>query len=168
MTFSLRAVFVAVSFCGFGCFALANASVWWLSVIVTLGILGLGACLVESLASAGQKRAVMIGCLATAVTYLTLVFCPWPAMNVRPYLLTTQLANFVAPERRDAALVYIRHNASGSDVTETRAGEPFFYTEISMFEATAHWLCAFIAAVIGGVLGRYVDQHKRSRARETT
>ena len=173
MRFSLLALIALTTFAGVACAALVKPSVDWLSVVVSVWSLTLAAQVLRFLLHTDQRRAAAGGWLLFALVYLAIVFGPWTSRRLGPALATSQAIDYAQarwlPEEQR---ININNTVSDLYLSNIQTGSfPYPLTAPSasnlmrafnspglspstgsLFHLTAHWLCAWLAGLLGAAI----------------
>jgi hypothetical protein len=90
LKFSLKDLLLLTAVISVACAALANAGIWWHSIVVSLTLAGWTGLTIWGVMNLGSRRAFTIGWLLMAIGYLGLVFGPWTGSQLGPNLITTR------------------------------------------------------------------------------
>ncbi|MGI8980724.1 MAG: hypothetical protein ACR2FY_15970 [Pirellulaceae bacterium] len=90
LKFSLRSLLILIAVISVACAALANAGIWWHSIVVTATLAGMTGLLLWGTLHTGSRRAFACGWLLFAAGYLAIVFGPWTANHLGANLMTTK------------------------------------------------------------------------------
>jgi hypothetical protein len=183
MRFSLLALIALTTFAGLACAALAQPSLHWLTIVVTLTALMFEWQFVRLLVCNEARRAAAGGWLLFACVYLGLVFGPWTQQRLAPSLLSSQVLR--AAERKwfpetvayqvdlgywPSQSVSGRININVLPTTDysqlvsyIAAGPAPFSSQASLFHLTGHWLFAWLAGWLGGWLAAAFQRRAADR-----
>jgi hypothetical protein len=90
LKFSLKDLLVFTALIAIACAALANAGIWWHSIVVTATITGMTALVLWGVLNPGPGRAFAMGWMLLAAGYLGLIFGPWTESQLGPSLITAR------------------------------------------------------------------------------
>ncbi len=151
--------------------ALVYANSWWLSGIGTLSIGCWLAGLLLAIYSPRDERATVAGALACSFLYIVFAAGPWFDAHVGPWLLTTRallaIDEHVLGHQQPQGVYQVTPTVTNWGYTMSVNGS---YTlpnttalwtipqtpAPSSFVAIGHWLFAWCAAAIGGVVARRI------------
>jgi hypothetical protein len=181
LKFSLRDLLILIAVISVACAALANAGIWWHSIVVTATLTGMTVLLIGGTLHAGPSRAFACGWLLFALGYLTMVFGPWFGNHLGSSLITTRglaqielhaLGNNPSPPVLDfnggTIVDYDSDNSvdlgfvdagtySNTIWASARTSNVFsrsWVTAYTTFQSTGHWLLASAFGFCGAHLAK--------------
>jgi hypothetical protein len=180
-------IVIVIGFLAIAALALIYANDWWLSGIMTASILCWLSGLLAAIYSRPEQRPVRVGALVFSLLYVALALGPWFRGQVGPWLVTSQALTHVEtkwlgrqppqpvqqqivtsyPVLMDSGFAAINtgYVTSGSTAVWTVA-QPPSAPPASRFVDTGHWLCGWLAAVIGGIAAGWIARRRPSQPKE--
>lgn len=180
LKFSLKDLLLLTALISVACAALANAGIWWHSIVVTATLSGMTGLVIWGTLHRGSRGAFAAGWLLVSVAYLSLIFAPSVTNNLGAHLITTKglallearaLGNQPSPPVLPAA-PWMDLNANYNGVVDysyvlnltagpyALAGNTLWSSAttngISTFQSTGHWLIASTLGFCGGHLAAFL------------
>lgn len=148
--FSLAGLLIGIILCAIALAALRFASAMWASIAFTLTWLALVSSFIAAACGRTDARRGWLAFSLAGWSYLLVSFGPWCNINLRPRLLTTELAEYIQPKvqntgrlNEDLDRVRTMQNAFRSSIIgRNSAGPPW-----GLFEQTLHCVVAWFLAV---------------------
>lgn len=191
LRFSLLGLIGFTTFAGVASAALAQASFFWTSVVVSSTAALLAWQMLRAILCAGEHRAAAVGWLVFAIGYLVLVQSPWLSNHVGPNLLTSRglveaqvewhnlPVNPVEGQPTPLVNWVGRVNVNGLPQFDTTGSTLWIdsgwvtYPADSglvangvngqQFHLAGHWLCAWIAGWVGAVIAVQLQRYQATR-----
>lgn len=116
LKFSLRSLLILIAVISVACAALANAGIWWHSIVVSATLTGMTGLILWGTLYPGTRRAFACGWLLFGAGYLAMVFGPWTGNNLGTNFFTSKgLAHLELKARGDNHSPFVLNHGQPAD-----------------------------------------------------